>query len=134
MALKIFTDTNIVIDFLEQRPFELNYVNRIFELAENNEITVFVSESVITNALYLTELNQQIDRLLTLIGIICIDTNTFKNAMKSSFKDKEDGILYYGALHQKIDYFVTRNKKDFLKHSLQQLPVMGAKELINTIR
>jgi len=134
MALKIFTDTNIVIDFLEQRPFELNYVNRIFELAENNEITVFVSESVITNALYLTELNQQIDRLLTIIGIICIDTNTFKNAMKSSFKDKEDGILYYGALHQKIDYFVTRNKKDFLKHSLQQLPVMGAKELMNTIR
>ncbi|HEV8080235.1 MAG TPA: PIN domain-containing protein [Chitinophagaceae bacterium] len=134
MALKIFTDTNIVIDFLEQRPFELNYVNRIFELAENNEITVFVSESVITNALYLTELNQQIDRLLTIIGIICIDTNTFKSAMKSSFKDKEDGILYYGALHQKIDYFVTRNKKDFLKHSLQQLPVMGAKELINTIR
>jgi predicted nucleic acid-binding protein len=134
MALKIFTDTNIVIDFLEQRPFELNYVNRIFELAENNEITVFVSESVITNALYLTELNQQIGRLLTIIGIICIDTNSFKNAMKSSFKDKEDGILYYGALHQKIDYFVTRNKKDFLKHSLQQLPVMGAKELINTIR
>ncbi len=133
MALKIFTDTNIVIDFLEQRPFELNYVNRIFELAENNEITVFVSESVITNALYLTELNQQIERLLTIIAIICIDTNTFKNAMKSSFKDKEDGILYYGALHQKTDYFITRNKKDFLKHSLQQLPVMGAKELINTI-
>ena len=77
MGLKIFTDTNIVIDFLEQRPFELNFVNRIFELAENNEITVFVSESVITNALYLTELNQQIDRLLTIIGIICIDTNTF---------------------------------------------------------
>jgi predicted nucleic acid-binding protein len=134
MALKIFTDTNIVIDFLEQRPFELNYVNQIFELAENNEITVLVSESVITNALYLTELNHQIERLINIVSVICIDTGTFKNAMKSSFKDKEDAILYYGALQQRVDYFVTRNKKDFLKHSLKQLPVTGAKELINTIR
>ncbi len=102
-------------------------------MVENNDIKGFVSESVITTALYVTALPEHIVRLLNIITVICIDTNTIKNALKSSFTDKEDGILYYGALDKKMDYFITRNKKDFNKYSLKQLPVLSSKELIRTI-
>ena len=133
MIPKVFTDTNIIIDFIEQRPFNLVHINKIFESAEDNEIEILISESVITNALYITGLNAQILKLLNIVNVLCVDTETFKTAMKSTFKDKEDGILYYGAIKGKSDYFVTRNKKDFSNHSLRQLPVISPKELSDKI-
>ena len=133
MVPKIFIDTNIIIDFLDQRMFELNKTNLLFKLVEDNNVTGFVSESVITNAIYITGLEERILKLLHIISVVCIEKDTIKNAMKSNFKDKEDGILYYGALDKKIDYFITRNKKDFIKHSLKQLPVLSPKELISRI-
>ncbi|HEY8689698.1 MAG TPA: PIN domain-containing protein [Chitinophagaceae bacterium] len=134
MVPKIFLDTNIVIDFLEQRLFDIDYTNQIFTLAEGNDVIACVSETVITNAIYVTGLEDQVLRLLNNINVLCIDSHNIKNAMKSSFKDKEDSILYYGALDNKMDYFITRNKKDFAKHSLKQLPVLSPKELINTMK
>lgn len=129
MALKIFADTNIIIDFIEQRPYDLLHVNKLFEYAEENLINIIVSESVITNALYITGLLSQIAKLLHLVSVVCIDIETFKKA----FKDKEDGILYYGAFQVNAQYFVTRNKKDFSGYSLKQLPVVSPKELINSL-
>lgn len=133
MVPKIFTDTNIIIDFIEQRPFELIYVNKIFESAENNDITILVSESVITNALYITRLNAQILKLLNITTVLCIDSDALKTAIRSNFKDKEDGILYHNAFRGKADYFVTRNKKHFTNYTFKQLPVIGPKELFNKI-
>lgn len=133
MALNVFVDTNILIDFIEQRPYDLDAVNQLFELAENHEVTIFASESVITNALYITSLDQQIYKVLNIISILCINTTTIKNALNSGFKDKEDGILYYGAIEGKVDYFITRNKKDFEKHRVKQLPVVSAKEMVRLV-
>lgn len=33
MAYKIFTDTNIIIDFIDQRSFEKEAVNELFKMA-----------------------------------------------------------------------------------------------------
>ena len=129
MVPKVFADTNIIIDFIEQRPYDLANINLLFESAENNNLNVLIAESVIANAFYITSLHNQIMRLLNIVSIVCIDKDTIKNAMDSSFKDKEDGILYYGAFRAKADYFITKNKKDFLNHSLKQLPVIMPKEL-----
>ncbi len=134
MAPKIFIDTNIIIDFLEQRSFELNATNTLFKLIEENYISGFISESVVTTALYITGFENRILRLLGIIQIICIENDAIENALKSNFKDKEDAILYHGALDKKIDYFITRNKKDFVKFSLKQLPLLTPKELLNKIQ
>ncbi len=134
MVPNIFIDTNIVIDFIDQRLYDLDNTNRLFKLIEGNDINGFVSESVITTALYITGFEDRIIRLLKIIKIICIETDTIENAMKSYFRDKEDGILYYGALEKKIDYFITRNKKDFTKYSLKRLPVLTPKELMIKIQ
>jgi predicted nucleic acid-binding protein len=130
MAPKVFIDTNIIIDFLDQRNFDLSSTNQLFTLVEENNIYGFISESVITNTINITGFEERILRLLNIIDVICIETNIIKNAMKSGFKDKEDGILYYGALEKNADYFITRNKKEFIKYSLKQLPVLTPKELM----
>ncbi len=134
MSPKIFIDTNIIIDFLDQRPFDLDTTNLLFKLVEENDITGFVSETVITHAMYITGFEERILRLLNIISVVCIETDIIKNAIKSNFKDKENGILYYGALAKRIDYFITRNKKGFIKYSVQQLPVLSPKEFISRIK
>ncbi len=54
--------------------------------------------------------------MLEITQAICISKTTLKNALQSSFKYKVDAILYYGVLENKIDYFIIRNKKDFIKY------------------
>lgn len=41
------------------------------------------------------------------------DKITIKKAIESDFKDLEDAILYFTAEMNNIDYFVTRNIKDY---------------------
>lgn len=133
MALKIFVDTNILIDFIEQRPFDIESTNSLFLLAQNDEIELHTSESVIATAFYITRLAEQIEKVLYLLNIIYIPSGVLQTAFKSNFKDKEHAILYYGALHAGMDYFITRNEVDFKKHLSKQLPVISVKYFCNKI-
>jgi predicted nucleic acid-binding protein len=133
MAYKVFLDTNLIVDLIEQRPFDREYLVKLFELAEKNEIDIFISESVVTTTLYITNNISQIERVLKIVEVICINGANIKLALSSSFKDKEDAILYFGAIHSKMDYFITRNEKDFAKHSIKQLPVLGVKAILKII-
>ena len=133
MVIKIFVDTNILIDFIEQRPFDIEKTNSLFLLAQNHEIELHTSESVIATAFYITRLAEQIEKVLYLLNIIYIPAGVLQTAFNSSFKDKEDAILYYGALHAGMDYFITRNEADFKKHLSKQLPVISVKHFCDKI-
>ena len=130
MVLKIFIDTNVFIDFIEQRPFEIEATNQLFLLAQKMEIAIYVSESVITTSYYISKQPVLIEKTLYLVKNICTPVSVMQSAFLSSFKDKEDAILYYGALHSKLDYFVTGNEKDFKSGALKQLPVVGVKQFL----
>ena len=131
--LKVFADTNILIDFIEQRPFDIEYTNRLFLLAQNHELEIYTSESVISTAYYISRQAEQIEKALYLLKIICTPAGILQTAFNSSFKDKEDAILYFGALNAGMNYFLTRNESDFKKHALKQLPVLNVKYFCNKI-
>lgn len=133
MVLKIFADTNVLIDFIEQRPFDIENTNRLFLLAQNHEIEIYISESVITTAYYISRQAEQIEKALYLLKSICTPAGVMQSAFNSSFKDKEDAILYYGAMHARLDYFITRDGSDFKKHLSKQLPVVSVKHFCSKI-
>jgi predicted nucleic acid-binding protein len=133
MAKTLFLDTNIIIDFIEQRPFEKEEIIELFKLAERSEIEVCISESVITTTLYVTKNAAQLNRVLKIATVICIKAADIKIALTSDFSDKEDAILYYGAVHAEIDFFITRNEKDFIKNALPQLPVLSPKKFLKKL-
>lgn len=133
MALKVFADTNILIDFIEQRPFDIENTNQLFLLGQNHEIEIYSSESVITTGYYISKQAEQIEKALYLLKLICTPAAVMQSAFNSSFKDKEHAILYYGAMHAKLDYFITRDEVDFKKHSSKQLPVVSVKHFCNKI-
>jgi predicted nucleic acid-binding protein len=131
MVVKVFADTNIIIDLIENRDFDRASISSLFLLAEQAEIEIFISESVITNALYITNLPEQINLVLKIVHTCCFKIESFQKGLTSFYKDKEDAILYFGALQNKVDYFITRNKKDFAKFSVSALPVLSPKEFLD---
>lgn len=133
MAIKVFADTNIVIDLIENRDFEREAVQAIFHMAEQEEIQVYVSETVITNSFYITGLAEQLNRLLKIVKVCCIKKSSMQAALTGTMKDKEDALLYFGALENDMDFFVTRNVKDFKSFQQSRLPVLTAKQLMNKI-
>jgi predicted nucleic acid-binding protein len=55
MVHKLFLDTNIIIDFVEERLNEFNAIKEIIHLAELQKVELFISESVITTAFYVLQ-------------------------------------------------------------------------------
>lgn len=118
MAYKIFLDTNIIIDLLMERTYELDSINEIINLAGKEIINLYISESVITTTFYILRKEKRIDTLSAFremcksINVISFSKDVLYHPLEK-FKDIEDGILYFLAAKAKMDYFITRNVKDF---------------------
>jgi len=131
----IFVDTNIIIDFLANRePFSDNAA-KLFQLAQNKDVTIYISAITINNTYYVLKqvtshkksLNL-IDGIENLVKIIPTDQKIIQKAIKSDFKDFEDAIQYYSAKEVKeIDVIATRNAKDF---KTSDIPVLTPETII----
>ncbi len=136
MAYKLFLDTNIIIDFVQERKNELDAINEIIHLGELGKIELFISESVITTAFYVLQ-KQKIDALPVLreiskmINVIPFSKDILYYSLEK-YEDVEDGILYFLATKAKMNYFITRNVKDFA-FLLPSLPVMSPTNFLKEI-
>lgn len=131
---KIFLDTNVVVDLLGKRdPFYKDAV-KIFTLAYNKKVILFVSPLTYATASYLLRKqgNNQVRMLLRnfrqLSKVTITNELVVDNALASSFEDFEDALQYYSALTQKVDVIVTRNVSDFMQASI---PVLTPEEFLN---
>lgn len=136
MVNKIFLDINIIVDYVEERINELDAIKEIMHLAELGKIELFISESIIATSIYLLQ-KQHIDAL-SVLREICKTVNLVpfsKDVLYyplEKYKDKEDGLLYFLALKAKMDYFITRNVKDFT-FLFPSLPVMSPTNFLKEI-
>ena len=128
MASKLFLDINIIIDYVQERDYELDAIKEIMQLAELRKLELFISESVIATSFYFLK-KQKIDAL-SVLREICKTVSVVpfvKDILHypvEKYKDIEDGLLYFLAAKAKMDYFITRNVKDFV-FLFPSLPVMS---------
>lgn len=136
MVNKLFLDTNIIIDYVQERNYELDAVKEIMHLAELEKLELFISESVITTSFYFLQ-KQKIDAL-SVLREICKMINVIPFSKDilyfpvEKYKDIEDGLLYFLAYKTKINYFITRNVKDFT-FLFPSLPVMSPTNFLKQI-
>ncbi|MEO8819938.1 MAG: PIN domain-containing protein [Ginsengibacter sp.] len=136
MAYKLFLDTNIIIDYVQERINELDAIKEIMHLAELEKIELFISESIITTSFYV--LQKEKIEALPVLREICKIVNTVPFSKDilyfpiEKYKDIEDGLLYFLANKNKMDYFVTRNVKDFT-YVFPTLPVLSPTNFIKEI-
>ena len=138
MSKKVFVDTDIVIDLLTKRePFYLSAA-RVFSIAADKKIDLYISPVLISNLFYILrkaigreEAINAIRKLRVITKIVTVDEEIVDLVLSSKFKDIEDGFQYYGALQEKIGILLTRNTKDFVG---KEISIMNCEEFIEYMK
>jgi predicted nucleic acid-binding protein len=135
----VFIDTDVAFDILSKREPHFRNSLVLLELASEGAIRLLISESSLANLFYLSfdiyKIESAASKLTDLVStceIVHAGKDAIMRSLQSPFKDKEDALQYYSALHAKADYFVTRNKRDY-KHSNITLPVFTPIEFAKVI-
>ena len=120
--MRVYVDTNIILDFLIPRDEFLEDAAAVLELAKNSDVFEFMSASIVTDVFYNAKKNTNLDSydtqqairdLLIVLDILPTTKADILSALNKNWKDFEDAVQYSVAENNAIDYFVTRNQKDF---------------------
>ena len=134
--MRLFIDTNVLIDLLIRRMPAYVSVAQIFDMALLRNDKLVISNLSIVNAHFVVKklagVTEQALRLaLHNICITCeiasFTPSITLKALASPFNDFEDATQYYCALENNCDVILTNNVKDF---KLSSLPVMTVEEFL----
>lgn len=121
--MKILIDINVIIDALTSREPWNESAEKIFIMAANHIINMYITASSATDIYYLvrkhlhdTDMAKQImGKLYSLTGILEVTGSDCVDALASPITDYEDAVVERVAANAEMDYIVTRNVKDFQK-------------------
>ena len=131
---KLFLDTNIILDFFLAREGELKDIESILNYASKRDIDCYISESVIATCLYFLEKEKRknimgmIRNIWPILKVLPFDHSVIYSSIEI-FTDLEDGLLFFLAQFHKMDFFITRNIKDF-KNAPPSLQVLTPSQFI----
>jgi predicted nucleic acid-binding protein len=134
--MRIFIDTNILIDLLVKRDPSYPSVVKMFDMALKRKDTIVISVLSIINAHYVVkkiagvqeaELRTVLHNICTTCEIAPLTVGTTVKSLVSAFKDFEDATQYFCALENSCHVIVTNNEKDFKPSTL---PVMNITEFL----
>lgn len=130
--MKVFVDTNVLLDVLAQRqPFYASSA-RVWSLSEVGACEAVISAISFNNVYYIVRKAQDADvarKALSLLRDVFVsvppDRRILNQAIDSEIADFEDAIQFYSAVRVGADYLVTRDAGDFPSGSL---PVLTPEE------
>ncbi len=135
--IRLFLDTNVILDLLGERIPFYDSIAKIATLADQEQVILVVSPlSFITVDYVLNkfESSESVLNKLRKFKIICevceVDEKTIEKGLNSGFKDFEDAVQYFTALHSDCSIIITRNGKDFKSATI---PIMTAEEYLSSI-
>jgi predicted nucleic acid-binding protein len=134
--LKVFLDTNIIIDLLADRQPYSNAAYTIFKEAKLNKLKLYTSSNSILTTFYILEkqlsarqANSAIEKILNRLEIQDLTKKDLIFAINSKTQDLEDASQIECANKiSSIKYIVTRDKKGFKDSSIE---VIHPEELLN---
>ena len=126
--MKIWIDTNIILDVLCNRKGFVEDSSKIWKMCETNRIEGYISALSVPNIVYILrkeldpEKTMEIIQKLTLIfDVVDLKVSDLKNAAAMLTSDYEDDIQMCQAARIHAEYIVTRNIRDFKESSIQAL-------------
>jgi predicted nucleic acid-binding protein len=135
MKRKVFVDTDIIYDLLAKRDPFYFAAARLFTLADEGKLQIFISALSLPNVHYLLskkksegEAKQILRKFKVLVHVTPLDEKIIDLALNSEFSDFEDAIQYFSALQNEVEVLLTRNLKDYKK---AQISVLTAQNFIN---
>jgi len=132
--MKVFLDTNIVVDVVTQREPQSKSSSALLTLAEKGVIDGFVSAITFNNLYYIARKEvgaakamQAIAVLRDICKVVALDGKIIGKAIDSGIADFEDAIQFFSAMQIQADYLVTRNPRHFPQ---DYVPVMTPEALL----
>ena len=117
--MKVFLDTNVLIDFMAERQ-GYPAAAALFELAANGQLELTYSVLTVANAFYIlrkqytnTELAEAFELQQSVVEICGVSSQDVIMALKDRWSDGEDAIQYHSALSSNADVILTHNISDF---------------------
>jgi predicted nucleic acid-binding protein len=131
---RIFLDSNVALDLVANRePFVEDSMPFLI-LVVAGEAQLFISDISLGLLIYMSfdryKLKNAKDKLIQFMGfceVISGGKEAFLKSLNSGFKDKEDGLQYFTAEANKMDFLITRDRKDF-KYAEGKIPILSPKE------
>jgi predicted nucleic acid-binding protein len=135
--MRLFLDTNVVLDVLADRKPYANDAAIVLSVIESGEAEGFIAAHTATTLFYLLERDLGLRRaksaltdLLKLVEVVAVDHDRLLHAMAMNWEDFEDAVQAACAAKAEVDYFVTRNPSDF---SDSDLEIISPAELVATL-
>ena len=132
--MRVFVDTNLLLDVLAKREPFYAAAARIWTLAETGACDALVSAISFNNVFYIVRKARDpatARRALVLLRDVfaCVpaDQRILNQAIDSDIPDFEDAIQFYSALHARADFLLTRNARDF---PAAILPILAPDEFL----
>jgi len=118
--MRVFVDTNLLLDVLAKRDPFYNAAARIWTMAETGACEALVSAISFNNIFYIVRTARDtaaarhaLILLRDVFASVAPDQRILNQAIDSEITDFEDAIQLYSALHADADYLLTRNVGDF---------------------
>jgi predicted nucleic acid-binding protein len=133
----VLCDINVILDIFLKRDPHYAPAARLFSLIEEKKLQGYFSAQSFPAMFYLLsrELKRDkamriLEKLRIVFRVAAVDEKVIDLSLVSTFKDFEDAVQYYSALHVRADCLITRNKGDY--HA-DRLPVMTPGEFLALI-
>ena len=134
--MKVYFDTNVLLDVLQARqPFVVES-RRVWGLAEQRRIDGLISVLTLPNIYYVARRISDRSAALAMVrqvrvtfGILACDEGTVDRALASDFPDFEDAIQYFCASKARVDCVLTRDAGHF---ALAAVPVLSPEQFLAT--
>lgn len=117
---RIFLDSNVALDLVVNREPFVHESSPFLVLVEEGKAQLFISEVTLGLLIYmafdrykLVNAKEKLMQFIDFCHVLSGGKEAFMNSLNSNFKDKEDGLQYFTALRNKMDFLITRNQKDF---------------------
>jgi predicted nucleic acid-binding protein len=118
--MRLFLNTNVILDLLGKREPFFESAARIVSLADKGKATLAISAlSYATTDYFLSKMLgadksiQSLRKFKTISHIVALDEVIIEKSLNSGFIDFEDGLQYFSAIKAECQYIITRNVKDF---------------------
>lgn len=126
--MRILIDTNVVLDFLQERQPFVENAAKLFARIDTGEIEGFITATTITNIYYILRkavgtavAENAIAQILNDLNICAVDRAVLEQALDLNFEDFEDAVQYACAVAQNVDTIVTRDAAGFVN---AEIPVV----------
>jgi predicted nucleic acid-binding protein len=126
MSLKVYIDTNVYLNSIENRDKEVS--KNVLAFLAQKDVQLYLNDLSIINIHYIAKkkrTREEITQILKIIlrkqEIVSIDKHIIENSLDSEFKDFEDGVQYFCARRVDADLILTSNKKDFAYSEIEVL-------------